>query len=426
MFHLFKKVYLDFDDKINMGVDRVICSQENGGNKIAPDLDKYFYGEQIATAKTVQELTTECFGSSLELFEKLNEKTDAQNKRVIVYCDKESYYRLSIHWMKVILPYSDVETAWKFFKSHIFKEKNFVNSRLSASGTFAYNADEWLVDQAIFEEYWEGCDVTEETRKEYSEFLKTVVTSLKVEFLLAGYLFDKRYGEELAKVISPLVKKDLEKFIYEHKEILLVHFQSPVFQKLLGCVLGPYTFDNFYDMVKDPNPYCELMFRPEIWGDTRTSMYAPSSGGTINLSAFSEEDIQRLKEYSVITGQVWSDELWYTQQKVNSNFKALELKDYKERFEFVVTSNENTDYYQTFLRSEIDKFEFIKMFKDKEYLTVEELDKILAYEIYHQYHAAGTFYAIDLRSVNTYFVDFILQNYNNKEKLQPYIFEIVE
>jgi len=426
MFHLFKKVYLDFDDKINMGYDRVICSQENGGNIVAPDLDKYFYGEQIATAKTSEELTTVKFKSTLELLQKLNDRTDQLDKRVIIYCDKDSYYKLAIEWMKIILPNCDVDNAWKFFKSHIFKEKNFVNSRMSASTTFAHGADEWLVDKVIFEQFWSEVKVTTSTRKKFAPFLKSILTSLKVEFLLAGYLYDKRYGEELAKVISPLVKKDLEKFLYEHKEIILVHFQSPVFQKLLGCVNGPYTFDNFYDMYKDPNKYCELMFRPEIWGETRTSMFAPSSGGKIVLSAFNEDDIQKLKEFSVITGQVWSDELWYTQQRTNSNFKALELKDYKQKYEFVVKSKDQEDYYQTHLRSEIDKFEFIKFFREKDYLTVEELDKILAYEIYHQYHAAGTFYAIDLRSVNTYFVDFVLQNYDKTQVLKPYIMEIVE
>lgn len=425
MFHLFKKVYLDFDDKINMGHDRVICSKENGGNEIGVDLDRYFYGEQIATAKTVEELTTQKFKSTLELLQTLNERCDQYGKRVIVYCDQESYYRLAIEWLKVLLPNCDVHAGWTFFKSHIFKEKNFVNSRLSASTTTAQAADEWLMDKASFEQYWKETYVIDEHRKKYSKFLKSIMSSLKVEFLLAGYLYDKRYGEELAKAISPLVRKDLEKFLYEHKEIILVHFQSPVFQKLLGVQCGPYTYDNFYDMVYDPSPYCRLMFNPEIWGDTRTSMYAPTASSSINLSAFSLADIQRLKEYSIITGQVWSDELWYTQDRTNQKFQPLTLVDYKERFNFVTKSRaENKDYYQSYLRSEIDKFEFIKFFKTKNELTVEELEVILDYEIYHQYHAAGSFYAIDLRTVNTYFVDFALLNHENKEALKPYILDI--
>lgn len=424
MFHLFKKVYLDFDDKINMGHDRVICSQVNGGNELGYQVDKYFYGEQISTAKSVDELLTKKFPSALVLFKTLNDRTDKYGKRVIVYCDRESYYRLAILWLKVLLPKCDVHNAWSFFKSHIFKEKNFVNSRLSASTTTAQAADEWLADKASFEQYWEECVITKQMKKEFSPFLKSIASSLKVEFLLAGYLYDKRNGEELAKNISPLVRKDLEKFLYEHKEIILVHFQSPVFQQLLEVQGGPYKFDNFYDMVYDESRYCKLMFNPKIWGETRSSMYAPTASYSINLSAFTPADIQLLKEYSIITGQVWSDELWYTQDRTNERFKPLQFVNNKERFEFVIKSRENKDFYQAYLRSEIDKFEFIKFFKNKDELTLEELDVVLDYEIYHQYHSAGTFYAIDLRTVNTYFIDHILLNHENKELLEPFVPEI--
>jgi hypothetical protein len=48
------------------------------------------------------------------------------------------------------------------------------------------------------------------------------------------------------------------------------------------------------------------------------------------------------------------------------------------------------------------------------------MKKIIEYELHHHNHAAGAFYAIDLGSVNTYFVDYLLQNYENKEMLFKY------
>lgn len=391
MFHLFKKVYLDFDDKINMSRDRVICSKTYGGKADAVQLSKVFYGELIASAKSIDDLIGEnkSFETLIDLFEELNTRVDNTNSRVFIYCDQESYLLFIAKWLRVLLPFCDDVHAWKFLKSHLFKEKNFVNSRLSASERFYKNAESWLMLETEFKHYWNEESLTNDQRLEYKPFLEKVKTSLKVEFLLAGYLYDKRYGDSFSKCITPLIKKDLEKFLNEHKEIILVHFQRPIFQQLLEVENGPYTFDNFYDMIDDPAPCVKVMFKPEIWGPERSSMLPVSSSGNITFSAFTDDDIENIKKFSIIAGKIWSDEEWYMT-----------------------------------LRSEIDKFEFIKMLRHKDYFTAEELDEIINYELFHQYHAAGSFYAIDLRTVNTYFIDHILMNHQDKSVLQPYVFEI--
>lgn len=394
MFHLFKKVYLDFDDRINMSYDRIICSLPYGGTGDSVDLSKVFYGMRLASVRYIDELFGEKgkpFKDFLEMLELMNSKVDEHNSPVYVYCDKESYFRFAILWMKILLPYLDKENGWKFMKSHLFKEKNMVNSRLSSSERFARNLEGWVVLEAEFSVYWDAIEVTDEDRKYYKPFLDKVHDSLRIEFQLCSYLYDKRYGDHFAKGLTPLVKKDLEKFLYELKEVIIVHFQRPLFQELLRVENGPYDFDNFYDMPQDPSPYIQMLFNPKIWGDTRTTLYSASSGGKINFREITPNDVRLLREYATITGRVWSDSKWITS-----------------------------------LRSESDKFDFIHMYRNKDQLSVEDADKILEYETHHQYHSAGAFYAIDLRSVNTYFVDFILQNYTDKDKLKPYVIELIE
>lgn len=391
MFHLFKKVYVDFDDKINMSYDRVICSEQFGGTGDSTDLSRVFYGERIASEKTIDDLIgkNKPFETFLELLETLNTRVDDFKSRVFIYCDKKSYYKLSIMWMKIILPHGTEESAWKFFKAHIFKEKNFANSRVSATTRFTESAESWMLLEAEFKEYWSSIKLSRQKKTTYKDFLEQVATSMRIEFLLCGYLYDGRYADILAKAITPLVKKDLEKLLYEQKEIILVHFLRPEFQRLLQVKSGPYDFNNFYDMVDDESPLVRIMFDPKIWGNTKSCLYTASSNGKINLSAFTDDDIQNLKDYSEAAGKVWSDEQWYN-----------------------VTS------------SEVDKFDFIKMFRDKDQLSVEDLDTILDYEIYNTTHAAGSFHSAALRTVNTYFVDYVLQNKDNKDKLKPYVFEI--
>lgn len=390
MFHLFKKVYLDFDDKINMSYDRIICSQEYGANADSTELSKVFYGERIKSAKSVEDLIgrNKLYPSLLAMLEELDSRVDQYNSSIYIYCDKTSYYKLVTLWMKVMLPFCTANAAWDFFKSHLFKEKNFVNSKLSASARFASNADNWIAQEAEFRHYWNNTSVN---RSEYTAFLQKNKNKLRLEFLVASYLYDGRNAEELAKCITPLVKKDLEKFLYEHKELILVHLQRPIFQRLLECENGPYTFDNFYDMMDDPSPLVQVMFKPEIWGENRSSMYSATSNDSINIAAFTDEDIENLKKFSVVTAAIWCEEEIYTSMS---------------------------------LRSEIDKFAFIKMLRNKPYFDTDDLAKIMEYEIHHKYHSAGSFYSIDLRSVNTYFMDHLLMNHENKGALRPYVFEM--
>lgn len=389
MFHLFNKVYLDFDEKISLSTNRIIVSAEHGGNEILDELKNVFYGRVLATVQSVDDL----FGGNAPYKSFIDMLTDAKNssdldgRPVHIYCDSDSYYYLASQWLKLLLPNATNIDAWKFFKSHMFKEKNFLNSRMSATQRFANGVSEsWQLEEAKFLACWD--DNQFPVGEDWNDFIDSVRSKLRVEFLLASYFYDGRYAEELAICMSPLVKKDLEKFLYEHKEILLVHFQKPLFQQLLQVQNGPYDFNNFYDMPNDPAPMVEVMCRPSVWGTTKTSMYAPSTNSTINLRNFTAEDIPVLREYSIVTGTVWTDEQWYT-----------------------------------VLRSEIDKLDFIPFFADSDVISVENMKKVIEYELHHHNHAAGAFYAIDLGSVNTYFVDFILQNYNNKELLFKYVLE---
>lgn len=386
MFHLFNKIYLDFDEKISMSYNRIIVSEENGGIDIHQDLGTVFYGRVLATVKSVGELFGEGkpYQSFIDMLTDAKTCSDSDTRPVYIYCDINAYYHLASQWLKLILPNATGVDAWKFFKSHVFKEKNFLNSRMSATQRFANSITEtWELEESKFLACWEDDQFI--AGENCNEFIASVRSKLRVEFLLASYFYDERYAEELAACMSPLVKKDLEKFLYEHKEIFLVHFQKPVFQQLLQVQNGPYNFDNFYDMPNDPAPMVEVMCRPIVWGSTKTSMYAPSATSTINLRNFTAADIPVLRQYSIVTGTIWTDEQWYT-----------------------------------VLRSEIDKFDFIPFFADSDIISVENMKKIIEYELHHHNHAAGAFYAVDLGSVNTYFVDYLLQNYENKEMLFKY------
>ena len=394
MFHLFNKIYLDFDDKINMSYNRIIVSDEHGGNVVYHELKSVFYGEVLATVKSANKLfgVDAPYVSLADMLTKAKEAGDVDRRPIYIYCDLQSYYQLASAWLKLILPNATAADGWRFFKSHMFKQKNFTNSRLSATQRFARGVSEtWALEEARFIACWEDT-INVPAGINWQDFFKPIKSKIGVEFLLASYLYDERYAEELAICISPLIKKDLEKFLYDHKEILLVHFQKPLFQQLLQVENGPYNFDNFYDMPNDPCPMIEVMCRAEIWGDSKTSLQTPSASGTINLHKFTAADIDVLRQYSAVTGSV--------------------LTEYQ---------------ISTVLKSEVDKIDFISFFangSNSDVISVDDLKKVIDYELHQHTHAAGAFYAIDLGSVNTYFVDFLLQNYQDKDALFKYTLAI--
>jgi len=396
MLHLFKKVYLDFDDKINMSYDRIICSKIYGNNTDSIELAKVFYGKRIASADSIDNLIgrNKSYNTFLDMLLQLDDFSDNDTGPIYIYCDKESYYTLAIKWLKVILPFADDVSAWKFFKSHIFKQQNFANSRLSSTFRFTRDNHTWLMEEARFYSIWRDQTLSVEERETFIPFLQKNKSKISVEFLLAGYLYDGRNGGALAESITPLVRKDLEKYLNEHKELILVHLQRTKLQEMLGVVNGPYTFDNFYDMPNDSSPLVNVLFKQDIWGDINVFIRRPSSNGSINLSAITDEDIENLKKCSEAATVAIFD--------VEGGFK--------------------TTY--NCIHAECDKFDFIKMFRTKDTLDVDDLNKIIDYELYHQKHSAGAFYAINLGTVNTYFVDFLLNSKENTGALRPYIFEM--
>ena len=362
-----------------MSYDRIVCSSQYGGLPQQADLARVFYGDMIANVKSVSELygTEGKYEDLQDVLIAARDKSISSDSPVYIYCDKESFYSIVSHWLKVALPYSNEDSAWRFVWSHLFKERNFVNSRLSATSRFA--SDLSFVDETMFRSAWQS---VVETDRDWVDFMQDIET-LRVEFLLAGYFYDGRYADKLASSMTPLVRKDLEGLLYELKETMLVHMQRPIFQEMLGTD-KIYTLDNLEEMVDDNSPLVQVMFDPLIWGAEKTSMYAASSKGTISLSQITDEQIELLKEFSDVTGKIWEENKWVTIQ-----------------------------------RSEIDKFDMIKMFR-KGSLDIDDVNTIINYEIDGMEHVAGSFYSIDLRTVNTYFVDWILLNKDDTDAMKPY------
>ena len=85
MLHLFNKVYLEFDDKIEINFDRVVIS-ERYGIPMLDQLNKVSYGELVTFGKSYEEVIGEDFAgfvATLKDFGKTTNKKILSPKKII-------------------------------------------------------------------------------------------------------------------------------------------------------------------------------------------------------------------------------------------------------------------------------------------------------------------------------------------------------
>jgi hypothetical protein len=382
MLHLFKNIVIDFDHKIDMNQNRVIFSKISGGVKAASELEKVLFGKLIETSTSMDELIGENkkYTTLVSFLEKLNQEADLLGDFIYIYCDKAAFYELSIKWIKLVLANCDAVSAHRFIKLCLFREHAFVNSRVSKRNSpFTLDLN---VTSEQFAELWQNYGQESSVS---SEFLDKIRSHISIEFLAAGYFYDGRHSIEFARAISPLIRENLSSFISELRENAFIHMLNPEFQRMLKVSNGPYDIDNFYEMIYDSSEIVRMLADPEIWGDVSNSIN--TSGITpVNLRGLDSEKINLLREYSTICGLIWGIG--------------------------VAGFSQFSGY-----------FDFIKMFVDKDILTVDEVEQIIQYELNEHTRSVGTFYSIGSTTVNFYFINHLLNNYNNPQELKPFILE---
>lgn len=368
MLHLFKKVYLDVDDRINLEYDRAVISQ-HFGFQMYQELNKVVKGQLVKYGQTVEDV-----GGVLQLLKDLNDQIDVSNKTTVIYADRAAFTQIIASWLKAVLPNATTDDAYLFLKAYLFKDRMFGATRQSMSSKIV----DFDIDRNSFAAAYELVEVTDE----FKAFVKLIAEGLSIEFMLATYLVDGSYRMPLKASMSALVRKDLEKYLYELKEIVCVHVLRPSLQERLQ-VTKPYDFTNMTEFINDPSPLVQVFFKPEIWTDI--GMNRASSNGTINFDAITDEDIELFRAFTEIAGSEWEEE----------------------------------NYYR-FIKSDIIKLDFIPFLRD-EVLSNASLAAILDFEM-NVNHSAGSFYSIDVSTVNNYFMDYILAaaKAGELDKLTPY------
>lgn len=359
MLHLLKKVYIASDRVIDVNFDRIVVSEEHGFDTL--ESIKADGGALIAKGFTVQDIVGEekDFSSLTDLFDNLAKFCDNSGKKVIIYADDKNFTHIIAYWYKLIFKNIDADACRVLVNNMLVKYYMFQRARTS---TFASPNENFEIDISTFDAEFSSVEIIGR-----ESFVSTYLEDLSVEALLATYLNNGQAKEALKTSVRRLLVKDLEKYLYELKEIFLTHCLVKRFTDKLDLEKD-YSWENLSQFTADKSKFGELFFSDRIWQSKY--MYIPSPGRNINFENITDTDIENFKEFTQIAGSSWAEEIAYVNVK-----------------------------------SDVNKLDFLGIISN---FTDELLNNLIDTEATYE-NAAGTFFAIDLETVNHYFIVALLE-----------------
>lgn len=223
MLHLFNKVYLDFDDNIEINFDRVVISKQNG-NQMYQALDKVAQGELHGCAKTYEEIV----GTDFVGFLASLRDSSASGKKLILFCDVEAYKKVLGSFFKLILPKLDLNSFKELVKFNMYNQRIISNTNLAQ------------VTGTTIDGVWSDFDVQQlwETTPDISAGSRSIFKNLNVnysyEFLLASYLNDGSYKDTFKKTFHMFLRRWWSEMFSDNRQMILLNISNHKLMSHLG------------------------------------------------------------------------------------------------------------------------------------------------------------------------------------------------
>ena len=367
MLHLFKKVYITTEKHVDLNIDRVVIG-ENGVK-----LDDNVSGSGVLLAYGLNYASfifgERKYSSFIDMFDKLGDHCGTTGKRVVIYVDDFHFSLIMAYWYRLIFANPDKDECIKLYNNSIFRYELFFRGRYSRNhGNTDLN---YSIDTSTFSANWKDA-VNDSTEK--SNFITKWKADLGIEFLLATYYNNGDLKTELKSIIKHLMKKDLEKYLFELKEFFFIYMFHTNFTDELSLA-KTYTWDNQKDILSDTTTYGELFLNDRFW--SYKNMNIPSTGENINFDNITNTDVINLKQFVSIAGaaqmKIWDEE----QQRL------------KKKIDFIDIYTDFTDERFADLINEISD-------------------------------DPGSFFSIEAETVNNYLIQTILENKTDQSFLSKY------
>jgi hypothetical protein len=361
MLHLFNKVYLEFDDKIEINFDRVVIS-EKYGTQMLQVLDQVAYGKLITFGKIYEEVVDDDFVGFISVLKSFGETS---NKKIIVYCDKSAYKKFITQWFKTILPNLDFAEFKTLVDHTIYNQRIVSNTQLSSVYSVNLNS------------MWESLDGIEEiwntTSPANRNLLKNIELNYSYEFLVSTYLSgDQSHKEQLKKTLHMFLRRWFKEMFADNRQMVLLNITNHKF-------LSAFNID------------------PSLVDITKLD---PLSG------------IEQLESYS-------DDEIWERDENAYGECKLEGLNDEKA----VKLMNTLLNIFEKFEGMQINQTVFgIKNYVTMacaETISDEKMDELLNYIVNNPFDTALV-PRFDFQNVNFTLMQYFLSKKYNEKDLSKY------
>ena len=283
MIHLFSKVYLAHDSLIDMHYDRVVISESNG--VVAGSLlDDITNGNLLGVATSYEEMIGEGkqFDTLISLLTFLGDKVKEHGGRVFIFTDASSFIKFASNWFSTLLPNIDQQHLDYLTKSLLFKYNMFHRGARSTVSTHFYNTLNIDTIPKI--------DIA--STEQIENFFQDNGNLLSIEYLIASYLYDGSYKEELKESFKKMYKKSLEQQLIDMKEVFVSSATNRGFNELLE-LSQTYTIHNLSDIVNEESVAGQLFFSERLWADINIKEPTSTIGySNINVYNITSEDVQ--------------------------------------------------------------------------------------------------------------------------------------
>ena len=408
MIHLFKKVYIETDQKLDVDENRIVIS-ETTGYSVSSNFEEAFIGKLYYCAENFESMLKNFGAEEIAEKNKPENQIDSGNAIIVkedkelfddffafldfvdkcyeeiqeplyIHVDQKAFNFFMVHWYKILFSDIDALSLIELLKSQVFYNKAFGSYFRSKmrSLEFDLNCEEDEIKK-IFD------DIKIDEQKS-SNFVTLMRKNLSIEFLLSSYFYDKVNFKDLLYPISNLLKKSIEIQMYEIKELFLQNLNKNFFLEEFNF-LQKYNFNNFYDILEKEEEF-SFMYDRNIWKKTN-NVIEGSSSGTIDFNNLTEKNIE-------------------TMIKIRSLFE--------------MTKEERDNLgYNSFIQQCKNLVKFMNFLKEKDTITEMELQELLDYDIKNKNNFYYSFFSNE-GPINIYFLDYIffLERNNDLEKLKKY------
>lgn len=300
MLHLFKRVYLASDHRIDLSVNRIVISEEHG-HRMLHEAESFNTGKLIDYDLSLDNMigSDQRYSNDLDFFLNLNSKSEEYGK-IVVYCDLPTYLTLSITWLKIILPNITLDGAYKIIRSNVFYDKMFGSThRFDFKRPYEKMSEVKEISYLDFKTKYDSIKIN---NSDYANFVYSIRKNLSVEYMIASYLYDGSYSEELKEVGLVKIKMSIQMLLYEVKIFILENCLNSAVMKLFGCE-REYSLNNVDEITKEST--FDIWFDKDIW--TFDGVCSTNNTSKINFENISDEQYIKFANHIKIFYSTFND-----------------------------------------------------------------------------------------------------------------------